>query len=98
VPKPVDALIAKTPLRAGEELHVTLTAFRGQQYVHARRYYEQDGRWHPGKGLATRADLLPWLLEALRCAESAALEAGLLELEDYEAHGLKPPAALVEAA
>jgi hypothetical protein len=96
--KPVDALIARTPLRAGEELRVAMSAYRGQQYVHARRYYEKDGRMHPGKGLAIRVDLLPWLLDALRCAESAALDAGLLELEDYEAHGLTPPVALEEAA
>jgi hypothetical protein len=98
VPKPVDALIARTPLRAGEELRVTMNEFRGQQYIHARRYYEKDGRWLPGKGLAVRVDLLPWLLDALRCAESAAMDVGLLELEDYEAHGLTLPPALEEAA
>jgi hypothetical protein len=98
MPKPVDALIARTPLRAGEELRVTMNAFRGQQYIHARRYYEKDGRWLPGKGLAVRVDLLPWLLDALRYAESAGLDAGLLELEDYEGHGLTLPSALEEAA
>jgi hypothetical protein len=97
MPRPVDALVAKTPLRSGEELRVTLNDFRGQQYVHARRYFEKDGRWHPGKGLAVRVDLLPWLRNALSCAESSALEAGLLELEDFEAAGLEPPRELTEA-
>jgi hypothetical protein len=98
MPKPVDALIAKTPLRAGEDLRVTMNEYRGQQYIHARRYYEKDARMLPGKGLAIRVDLLPWLLDALRSAESAALTAGLLELEDYEAHGLRPPLSLEDAA
>lgn len=35
--KPLDALIASVPLRAGEELRVALSAYRGQTYLYARR-------------------------------------------------------------
>jgi hypothetical protein len=98
MPRPVDALIASTPLREGEEVRVTMSGFRGQQYLHARRYYRQDGRWLPGKGLAVRVDLLPWLRAALQTAEASALTAGLLELEDYEDAGLPLPPELEDAA
>ncbi len=97
MPKPIDATVATTPLRANEELRVTLSAFRGQQYLHARKYYRDGDVWKPGRGLALRVDLLPWLLAALRTAEAVALSEGLLELEDYSERGLSTPAEL-EAA
>ena len=98
MPRPVDATIAQTPLRVNEELRVTMSNFRQQQYLHCRRYYRDGDVWKPGKGLAIRVDLLPWLLGALRQAEAAALTAGLLELEDYAEHGLPLPSSLEDAA
>ena len=98
MPRPIDATVATTPLRADEELRVTLSAFRGQQYVHARRYYRDGDVWRPGRGLALRVDMLPWLLAALRQAEAVALSEGLLQLEDYSEHGLDTPPALEDAA
>ena len=98
--RPIDALIDRTPLRAREELRVTLDSYRGQQYLAARRFYQQAGSdvWHYGKGLAVRVDLLPWLRHALQVAEATALETGLLEAEDYSGHGLPVPASLEAAA
>lgn len=95
MPRPVDVTITTTPLRTGEELRVDLSSFRGQQYVHARRWYMDGTTWRPGKGLACRIDLLPWLLNALGLAQEAGMEAGLLELEDWTHHGLEPPGALL---
>lgn len=94
--KPIDVDIATTPLRAGEELRVHLSAFRGQQYLHTRRWYLDGEVWRPGKGLAVRIDMLPWLMHALSLALEAGMEAGLMELEDWTAHGLEPPVELLE--
>jgi hypothetical protein len=86
-----DTLINSTPLRAGEELRVTLSPYRGQCYLHARRYYRDGEVWKPGKGLAVRVDMLPWLLAALHTTEAEALRSGLLFPEDYENAGLPAP-------
>jgi hypothetical protein len=86
-----DVLISSTPLRAGEEVRVTLSPYRGQTYLHARRYYLDGAVWKPGKGLAVRVDILPWLLHALRTTEAEALREGLLFPEDYDNAGLPAP-------
>lgn len=86
-----DVLIGSTPLRAGEELRVMLSPYRGQCYLHARRWYRDGEQWRPGKGLAVRVDMLPWLLATLHTTEDAARREGLLELEDWTEHGLTPP-------
>jgi hypothetical protein len=86
-----DVLIASTPLRAGEELRVMLSPYRGQCYLHCRRWYQDTGVWKPGKGLAVRVDMLPFLLHALHVTESSALEEGLLFSEDYSNLNLPAP-------
>jgi hypothetical protein len=86
-----DQLIGSTPLRAGEELRIVLSPFRAQCYLHARRWYQDDGRWLPGKGLAVRIDMLPWLLAVRRTTEETALREGLLLPEDYTNAGLPAP-------
>lgn len=86
-----EALIASMQLRHGEELRVMLSPYRGQTYLHIRRWYQEDGRWKPGKGASARVDVLPWLLNALRTTEATALEEGVLLPEDYENVGLPAP-------
>ena len=89
--RPVDGLIDSTSLRHGEELRATFSSFRGQQYIHLRRWYDDNGRWVPGKGLATRIDNIPWLLRALAACERAGLDEGLLKADDYERANMTPP-------
>jgi hypothetical protein len=86
-----DVLIDSMTMRAGEEVRVTLSPYRGQCYLHARRYYLDGAAWKPGKGLAVRVDVLPWLLRALRTTEAAALREGLLFPEDYDNPNLPAP-------
>lgn len=93
-----DTLIDSVALRAGEELRVMLSPYRGQTYLHLRRWYRDGEVWKPGKGLAVRIDMLPWLLGALRTTEAELLRAGRLEREDFEAHGLPVPPELDAAA
>ncbi|MFP5212537.1 MAG: transcriptional coactivator p15/PC4 family protein, partial [Acidobacteriota bacterium] len=55
----------KNPL---EEVRVSLTVYKGKQYVDLRIYYKgEDGEFHPSKkGLTVALDLFDELEEAIR--------------------------------
>lgn len=89
-----EVVIDARPLLAGEELRVVLSPYRGQCYVHVRRYYRDGAVMKPGKGASCRIDHLPWLLHTLRTAEAEALREGLLDEEAYESIGQAVPAEL----
>jgi hypothetical protein len=89
-----DIIIASRPTFPGEELRVTVSAFRGQDYIHVRKYFQNDqGTMQPGKGIAFRVEALPWVMNALRTAEAELLRTGKLLPEDFSNDGLDPPAA-----
>jgi len=48
---------------SGEEVRVSLTTYKGRQYLDIRAYYQgDDGQRHPGKkGITLSLDLLPEL-------------------------------------
>jgi len=55
----------KNPL---EEIHASVTVYKGKQYVDLRVYYKgDDGEYHPSKkGLTISLDLFPELEEAMK--------------------------------
>ena len=88
---PVDGLIDKTVLRHGEELRAQFSSYRGQRYLHLRRWHNDNGSWRPGRGLGVRVDMIPWLMQALAACERAGLDEGLLKADDYERANMDPP-------
>ena len=59
---------------------ISLSEFKGKQYVDLRVYFENDdGEWKPTKkGVAIHVDLFGKLMEALKEAEQMLQENGLL--------------------
>jgi hypothetical protein len=72
-------VIARVPTWPAEEVRVEFRPYRGQVYVHVRRWHRQDGdAWTPGAGLAVGVRHLPALRRALETAEESAREIGAL--------------------
>ena len=84
-------LIDRKSLPRGEELRVALEPYRGRHYLSVRRWWLDGTELKPGKGVNMHVADLPWLLRALRLAEQAAIEKGLLDLCDYEVIGAAIP-------
>ena len=92
-------IIDRRPLRPSEEIRIALEEYRGHPYCSARKWWRgPEGTFLPGKGLTIRAELLPWLRQALERAEAEALRLGLLDEESYEAVGLPVPPELLGAS
>jgi len=60
-------LIRTFEKNSGEEVRVSLTTYKGRQYLDIRAYYQRDdGQRHPTKkGITLSLDLLPELEKAL---------------------------------
>jgi len=93
-----DQLIDQRQIWPTEQIRIELSPFRGQTYIGVRKWYASGADYLPGKGLNVHVRHLPWLLKALRAAETAALEAGALDEECYELVGLPLPRELGGAA
>lgn len=76
----MEKLIATLPKGAQEEVRVSLSEFKGKQYIDLRIYYEnEDGEWKPTKkGVALNVEHFHKLMEALKEAEQTLLENNLL--------------------
>ncbi len=71
--------IAAIPKNAREELRVALTQFRGHDLIDLRIYADAQGEWiATRKGITTKVDHLPAIVEALQRAMAEARAAGLL--------------------
>ena len=60
-------LVQSFPKNPLEEIRVSISVYRGKQYIDLRIYYKgDDGEFHPSKkGLTLSPDLLPDLVEAV---------------------------------
>ncbi|MCU0572377.1 MAG: transcriptional coactivator p15/PC4 family protein [Syntrophobacteraceae bacterium] len=56
-----------------EEIRVSVSVYKGKQYIDLRIYYKgDDGEFHPSKkGLTLSPDLLPDLVEAVEKLKEA---------------------------
>jgi hypothetical protein len=87
--------IAIRPGRGGDEWRVYFDHYRGRQQLHVRYWWRNAaGELRPGRGAAMPPTMLPWFRVAIEQAEAAALAAGMLDEESYEAAGLPLPIAL----
>ncbi len=66
-------LVHSFPKNPLEEVRVSLSVYRGKQYIDLRIYYKgDDGEFHPSKkGLTVSPDLLPDLVEAVEKLKDA---------------------------
>ena len=74
------ATIATITKNSCEQLRIELSEYKGRQLVSCRIWYEHDGgEMRPSReGFALAVEKLPELVEAVRQAEMAAQEQGLL--------------------
>ncbi len=71
--------IAAIPKNAREQLHVSLTEFKGHDLIDLRIYADGQGEWiATRKGITIKVDHLPAIVEALQRAITEARAAGLL--------------------
>ena len=82
----MEKLIAGLPKGSGEEVRVSLSEFKGKQYIDLRVYFENDeGEWKPTKkGVALHVGQFNKLMDALKEAEDALRENGLLPEDEEE--------------
>lgn len=66
-------LIHSFQRNALEEIRVSLSVFRGKEYIDIRIYYKgDDGEYHPSKkGITLSPELFPDLKEAMKKLEEA---------------------------
>lgn len=57
-----------------ERLRVTVSPFKGRNYVHVRKWWQKNGagEWLPGKGVGISERQLPEVIAALQKATRAA--------------------------
>jgi Transcriptional Coactivator p15 (PC4) len=71
--------IATIPKNAREELHVSLTEFKGHDLFDVRVFAESGDKWvATRKGITANVECLPAIVEALQRAVAEARAAGLL--------------------
>jgi hypothetical protein len=70
------ALIAAVRTWPGEEIRIEFRPYRGQTYVHVKRWHLESGAWIPRAGFGVSVRHLPALAAALAAAEAVAREEG----------------------
>jgi hypothetical protein len=72
VTETAERILYQTDLREGSQLRVTTHAYRGEQYVRIRLYWNNGTTWVPTKrGVTVNVELLPDIIAALQAADEA---------------------------